>query len=87
MSEFSLLRGDGSGMEVPISQCLRAAPAVKSPSTSGLGTWWGESVLQRPEKALKPKMQVEAMRAGVNQNGGVEGGACSMESEQNPVGL
>lgn len=35
-SEFSLLRGEGAGMGESISQRLRAAPAVKFPSTSGL---------------------------------------------------
>ena len=37
----------------------------------------GQSMLQQPEKALKPKMQVEVAGAGVNRDGGVGGADCA----------
>ena len=71
-SGFSLLRGEGAWIGVSKSQCWRTAPAVKS-----LRHLTGQSMLQQPEKALKPKMQVEVAGAGVNRDGGVGGADCA----------
>lgn len=53
------------GQKCPKVTVLRAVPAVKSPSTSGLETCLCR-VLQRPGKAHKLKMQVEVVRTDVN---------------------
>lgn len=86
MSERPLWRGKGAGMGVLISQGLRAAPAVKFCSTSGVSTCLGRArSTARKGPQADHKVRVVGM-VGTEMVGPRGDGACSTGVSRNPQG-